>query len=132
MILRFALVLAFLGLFLACDGGSSSPSPTTTTTSIPALRISGSVTTYRFDPLSPRSTLGNISYIVTTISNRAVTGCFVQVKWLDAAGLQVEFTFAATDVSIPAGTSTITNQDLVTVAEAQRIVNSRVEYSLCR
>lgn len=107
-------------------------SPTTTTTSTPAIQISGSVTTYRFDLSSSGSQFGNVSYIVTTRSNRAVVGCFVRVNWLDSSGLQVGFTFAATDAAIPAGTSTLTNQDFMHRDEAARIVNSRVEYSLCR
>ena len=125
-------VLATLLVLTACDGGGSSPTPLPTTTSIPSIQISGSVTTFRFDLTSPGSQFGNVSYIVTNRSNRAVVGCFVRVNWLDASGLQVDFTFAATDASIPAGTSTFTNQDFMEKNLAARIKNSRVEYSNCR
>lgn len=124
---------AFVSLLIltACNNDSGPTSPTTTTTAPPAIQISGSVTTYRFD-LSASGNFGTISYIVTNQSNRAVVGCFVRVNWLDSAGLQVDFTFAAVDASIPAGTSTFTNQHFLEAAAARRIVNSRVEYSLCR
>lgn len=114
----------------ACDGGGTNPTPTTT--SIPSIQISGSVTSYRFDLVSAGSQFGNISYIVTNRSNRAVVGCFVRVNWIDASGLQVDFTFAATDIAIPAGLSTITNQDFMEARQAARITQSRVEYSNCR
>jgi hypothetical protein len=129
MSLRQALTAFFLFALVACDGGNSSPTPTTT--SIPAIQVSGSVTTYRFDPTSSGQ-FGDVSYIVTTRSNQAVVGCWVRVNWLDSVGLQVGFTYAATDASIPAGTSTFTNQDFMASAEAARIVNSRVEYTNCR
>ena len=130
MLRRTAIAFVLTALLTSC-GGDSSTTPTTTTTSIPAIQISGSVTTYRFDPTSSGQ-FGNVSYIVTNRSNRAVVGCFVRVNWLDSSGLQVGFTFAATDAAIPAGTSTFTNQDFMATAEAVRIVNSRVEYSNCR
>jgi hypothetical protein len=126
MALRQALTAFFLFASVACDGGNSSPTPTTA--SIPAIQISGSVTTYHFDLTSSGSQFGNISYIVTNQSNREASGCWVRVNWLDRSGLQVGFSYAATDASIPAGTSTVTNQDFVNKA---RIVNSRVEYSNC-
>ena len=129
--MKATLTVLLLLALVACDGGGSS-SPTPTTTSIPSIQISGAVTTFRFDLTSPGSQFGNVSYIVTNQSNRAVSGCFVRVNWLDSIGLQVDFTFAATDASIPAGTSTFTNQDFMDRSQAARIVNSRVEYSNCR
>jgi len=130
--LRSILAAAAIAMLLACNDGGSPSGPTTTTTSTPSIQISGSVTTYRFDLTSAGSQFGNVSYIVTNRSNRAVSGCFVRVNWLDSGGLQVGFTYAATDASIPQGLSTFTNQDFMGRAEAARIVNSRVEYSNCR
>ena len=131
MSLRQALTAFFLFALVACDGGSTSET-TTTTTSVPAVQIAGSVTTYRFDLTSSGSQFGNISYIVTNQSNRQVSGCWVRVNWLDRSGLQVGFTYAATDASLPAATSTFTNQDFVSKNDAARVVDSRVEYSYCR
>ena len=126
-----ATALASLLVLVACDGGGT-PTNTTTTTSAPALQLTGAVTSYRFDPIFQGSSVGTISYIVTNQSSRAVSGCFVEVKWLDRTGLQVSFSFAATNASIPQGASTFTNQHSLDVAQANRITNSRVEYSNCR
>jgi hypothetical protein len=129
MSLRQGLTAFFLFALVACGGGTTSE--TSTTTSAPTIQISGSVTTYRWDPQGSGA-FGDVSYIVTNRSNQAVVGCFVRVNWLDSSGLQVGFNFAATDAAIPAGTSTFTDQDFMETAEAVRIVNSRVEYSNCR
>lgn len=127
--MKYLLSLLAVSLFACGDGGSTGP--TTTTTTAPTLVISGDVTTYRFELSRPGSDFGTISYVVTTRSNYNTRGCFVRVQWLDASGVQVSFTYAATNAPIPAGESTITDQQFVEWAIARRITNSRVEYSLC-
>lgn len=128
---RIAVSTVLLALVLGCDDSGGPSSPTTTTTA-PSFSISGSVTSYRFDLSFAGSAYGNVSYIVTNHASRAVSGCFVRVQWLDGSGLQVDYTYAATDASIPAGDSTFTDQHFMEAAQAQRITNSRVSYENCR
>lgn len=130
-ILILAILFALVNL-IACGDSSMSPAGPTGPTQPPALSIQGSVTSFAFVPVSYSNDYGNINYIVTTTSNRAVNGCYVEVKWLDSVGVQVAYTYAATNYSIPRGQSTITNQDFVHKDTAKRIKNSIVEYRLCQ
>lgn len=122
--------LAVMALaLLGCDGSSTSPSPPTPPQP-PALQISGHVSRFVVVP-TQSGRFADINYEVTVMSSRATSGCFVRVNWLDGTGLQIGFTFVATDVSIPAGTSTLTNQDFEEIGVATSIRDSRVEFSLC-
>ena len=124
----FIFTLAVISI--ACDESNTSPT-TTSPPSPPALQISGFVSQFVIVP-SPSGNYADINYEVTVTSNRATTGCFVRVQWLNETALQVGFTYAATgDVAIPAGTSKMTDQDLDYIATAMSIRDSRVVFSLC-
>ena len=125
-------VLAIAFVLVGCGSSPAGPSTPSAPTQPPALNIHGSVTSFAFVLVSYSNDYGNINYMVTTSSNRAVSGCFVKVKWLDDAGMQVSYTFAATSYSIPQGTSTITDQHFMAATTAAQIKDSRVEYTLCQ
>ena len=114
----------------ACDGGPSSPTPTSPQTSA---TITGAVTTINIVPaFSFPTDYRHVNYVVTTTSSKAVTGCYVEVKWLDAAGVQIGYTYASTDATIPEGVSTMTDQDYMHKDKSSLIKDSLVGYSLCR
>ena len=118
-----ALVLAIVGCDDSTTGPSAPPPPT-------VLEISGFVSQFVVVP-SASGNFADINYEVTITSNQSVTGCFIEVKWLNADDLQVGRTFLAAGVAVPAGTSKMTDQDFVRIEIALSIKDSRVEFSLC-
>lgn len=120
-VLLTMLVIAVAG----CGGSNTGPSETPT-----PLQISGFVSQFAVVPTSSGN-YADINYEVTITSNRATTGCFIKVQWLDANDLQIGFTYVGADVPVPAGTSKMTNQDFEDIVTARSIKDSRVEFSLC-
>lgn len=118
------LVLAVVG----CGGSSTAPSPIPPSPLV--LQISGFVSQFELVP-SASGNFADINYEVTITSSRRTTGCFIRVNWLNANDLQIGFTFLGTNVTVPAGTSKMTNQDFEDIATARSIKDSRVEFSLC-
>ncbi len=124
---RFMVALSIATL-AACggDGGGTGPSPIPP----PVLAISGFVSQFEVVPTAS-GRFADINYEVTITSNIATTGCFIRVNWLNVNALQIGFTFASTNATVPAGTSKITNQDFEDIATALSIKDARVEFSLC-
>lgn len=123
-VLLTMLVLAVVGCGDSSTGPSAVPPPP------PMLQISGFVSQFEVVPTSSGN-FADINYEVTITSSRRTTGCFIRVNWLNANDLQIGFTFLGTDVTVPAGTSKMTNQDFEDIATARSIKDSRVEFSLC-
>jgi len=126
-IVKMLLVIVLLGVF-GC--GDSTTGPSTTPPPPPVLEISGFVSQFEVVPTSSGN-FADINYEVTITSNMRTTGCFIRVNWLNATDLQIGFTFLGADVTVPAGTSKMTNQDFEDIATARSIKDSRVEFSLC-
>ncbi len=126
--MKKTILISLMVLGLSCSGDSiTSPTPV-----VPQPTMTGAVTTFNVVPaFSFPTDYRHINYVVTTQSSRATSGCFVKVQWLDAAGVQIGFTYADTDAVIPEGESTITNQDYMHKDKSSLIKDSRVEYSLC-
>ena len=125
--IRTAAVFVAILILVGCGDSPTTPSAPPPP---PVLQISGFVSQFVVVP-SASGNFADINYEVTITSSRSVTGCFIEVKWLNADDLQVGRTFLAAGVAVPAGTSKMTSQDFVRIEIALSIKDSRVEFALC-